>query len=52
MGRLADEAVLKAKSARENPESRERELSERLLLEQTTLECSKENPSDLGRSEV
>ena len=40
-GRLAEEAVL-------TPESRGRELPERLLLEQTTLECAKENPSDLG----
>ena len=47
-GRLAEQAVLKAKSACENPESRGRELSERLLLEQTTLECAKENPSDLA----
>ena len=37
-GRLAEEA----------PESRGRELSKRLLLEQTTLQCAKENPSDLG----
>ena len=40
-GRLAEEAVL-------TPESQGRELPERLLLEQTTLECAKENPSDLG----
>ena len=40
-GRLAEEAVL-------TPESRGRELPERLLLEQTTLECAKKNPSDLG----
>ena len=40
-GRLAEEAVL-------TPESRGRELPERLLLGQTTLECAKENPSDLG----
>ena len=40
-GRLAEEAVL-------TPESRGEELPERLLLEQTTLECAKENPSDLG----
>ena len=40
-GRLAKEAVL-------TPESRGRELPERLLLEQTALECVKENPSDLG----
>ena len=39
-GRLAEEAVL-------TPESRGRELPERLLLEQTTLEGAKENPSDL-----
>ena len=39
-GRLAEEAVLKAKSACENPEW--------LLLELTTLECAKKNPSDLG----
>ena len=40
-GRLAEEAVL-------TPESRGKEPSERPLLEQTTLECAKENPSDLG----
>ena len=40
-GRLAEEAVL-------TPESRGRELPERLLLEQMTLECAKEKPSDLG----
>ena len=40
-GRLAEDAVL-------TPESRGRELPERVLLEQTTLECAKENPSDLG----
>ena len=40
-GRLAEEAV-------PTPESRGREHPERLLLEQTTLECAKENPSDLG----
>ena len=40
-GRLAEEAVL-------TPESRGRELPERLLLKRTTLECAKENPSDLG----
>ena len=40
-GRLTEEAVL-------TPESRGREPRERLLLEQTTLECAKENPSDLG----
>ena len=40
-GRLAEEAVL-------TPESRGRELPERLLLEQMTLECAKENPNDLG----
>ena len=39
--RLAEEAVL-------TPESQGRELPERLLLEQATLECAKENPSDLG----
>ena len=40
-GRLAEKAVL-------TPESRGRELPERLLQEQTTLECAKEKPSDLG----
>ena len=40
-GRLAEEAVL-------TPESQGRELPERLSLEQTTLECAEENPSDLG----
>ena len=40
-GRLSEEAVL-------TPESRGRELPEWLLLEQTTLECARENPSDLG----
>ena len=40
--RFAEEAVL-------TPESQGRELPERLLLEQTTLECAKEDPIDLGR---
>ena len=39
-GRFAEEAVLSRIARKRAPE--------RLLLEQTTLECSKENPSDLG----
>ena len=40
--RLVEEAVL-------TPESRGRELLERLLLEHTTLECAKENRAILAR---
>ena len=46
--KLTLEAAIVRDEGRVAEEAEGRELPERPLLEQTTLECAKENPSDLG----
>ena len=46
--KLTQEAAIARDEGRLAEEAEGRELPEGPLLEQTTLECAKENPSDLG----
>ena len=46
--KLTQEAAIARDKGRLAEEAERREIPGRPLLEQTTLECAKENPSDLG----